>query len=140
MKNSVASMKNSVAGIKNSVAGNQVAVQSAMPHDWHPFGQSNIAKLIPKNLIPETAPDTSLNLKLLGILYFNSSNNSTGSSDSARALIVGPNMEEKGFRVQDILPGNVQIVAIYPDRVILKRNDKFETLRLPGQLKKLKLT
>lgn len=125
--------------VKNSVGahGSPSPVRHAMPRDWHPFGRTVVASLVQQvPSIPETAPDTSLNLTLLGILYFAHPDSSAGLS-SARALIKGPNLKERGFRVQDKLPGNVKIVAIYPNRVILKRKGKFETLRLPKKNIKL---
>lgn len=106
------------------------------PHDWHPFGQAAVVPSSQALPIPETAPDTSLNLTLLGVLYADQPGLSAGLSRSACALIKGPNLKEKGFRVQDMLPGNVQIAAIYTDHVILKRNNRFETLRLPGKPRK----
>ena len=111
-------------------------VSAMMPKDWYPFGQTAMSQLVQTEKIPQSAPDTALNLTLLGIFYFEQTEPDSTENRSARALIKGPNMVEKGFAVDATLPGNVQIVAIYPDRVILKRNNQFETLRLPKQTEK----
>lgn len=70
-----------------------------------------------------SAPDTRLNLTLLGILA------GVGASDS-RALIGQQSGEEMPYSIgQDIVAG-VSLQAIFPDRVILSRNGALETLRL----------
>lgn len=97
--------------------------------NWHPFGQPSTAKA-QHALIPEKAPDTTLNLTLMGIIY------ADGSGQSARALIKGPSFPEKSFGIKDALPGDIKIAAIHPDRIILKRINTFETLRLPGKVKR----
>lgn len=69
------------------------------------------------------APDTNLNLTLLGIL--------AGSTDlDSRALIGQQNGEEKPYSIGQDIVGGVSLQAIFPDRVILSRNGALETLRL----------
>lgn len=70
----------------------------------------------------ENAPDTRLNLTLLGIL------SGRGERDS-RALIASDS-GEKPYRIGDDIARGVTLQAIFPDRVILLRNGKAETLRL----------
>ena len=72
------------------------------------------------------APDTNLNLTLLGIL----SNGSNDKDSRSRALISAQGGEEKPYSVGDDVSRGVQLTAIFPDRVILNRNGKLETLRL----------
>ena len=69
------------------------------------------------------APETHLNLTLLGIL--------SGSSEhDSRALIGQQAGEEAPYSIgQDVVHG-VSLQAIFPDRVILSRNGSLETLRL----------
>ena len=69
------------------------------------------------------APDTQLNFTLLGIL--------AGSSDSeSLALIAREGGDEAPYRIgADVSPG-VTLQAIFPDRVILARGGRLETLRL----------
>lgn len=71
----------------------------------------------------ENAPDTRLNLTLLGIL------SGRGDRDS-RALISDGAGTEKPYAIGDDIARGVTLEAIYPDRVILMRNGKAETLRL----------
>lgn len=71
----------------------------------------------------EEAPDTQLDLTLLGIL-------AATMERGSRALINASNGEEKPFAIGDDVVRNVTLQAIFPDRVILSRNGKLETLRL----------
>ena len=71
----------------------------------------------------EEAPDTQLDLTLLGIL-------AATAERGSRALINASNGEEKPFAIGDDVVRNVTLQAIFPDRVILSRNGKLETLRL----------
>lgn len=69
------------------------------------------------------APDTQLNFTLLGIL--------AGSSDAeSLALISREGGDEAPFRIGDDVSPGVNLQAIFPDRVILSRNGRLETLRL----------
>lgn len=72
------------------------------------------------------APDTQLNLTLLGIL----SNGRDDKDSRSRALISAQGGEEAPYSVDDDVTRGVQLTAIFPDRVILNRNGKLETLRL----------
>jgi len=69
------------------------------------------------------APETRLNLTLLGILA------GRGEGDS-RALIADGTGEEKPYAIGDDIARGVTLEAIYPDRVVLMRNGQAETLRL----------
>ncbi len=71
---------------------------------------------------PAEAPDTRLNLNLLGIL--------AGGAEESRALIAPDNGEEKPFSIGDTVVSGTKLEAIFPDRVILVRGGKYETLRL----------
>lgn len=69
------------------------------------------------------APDTQLNFTLIGILAGSRENES-------RALISKDNDDGAPYGLgQDVAPG-VSLQAIFPDRVILSRGGKLETLRL----------
>src|SRR5690606_27559662 len=63
-----------------------------------------------------------LSLNLLGIL--------AGRAKESRALIAPSGGEEKPFSVGQTVVSGVKLEAVYPDRVILNRGGKFETLRL----------
>lgn len=71
---------------------------------------------------PAEAPDTRLSLTLLGIL--------AGGEKESRALIAPENGEEKPFAIGDTVISGTKLEAIFPDRVILVRSGKYETLRL----------
>ncbi|MDP3857566.1 MAG: type II secretion system protein GspC [Stagnimonas sp.] len=69
------------------------------------------------------APDTQLNFTLLGIL--------AGSSDAeSLALIAREGGDEAPFHIGDDVSPGVSLQAIFPDRVILARGGRLETLRL----------
>ena len=71
----------------------------------------------------DAAPDTNLNLTLLGIF-------AATRKDDSRALIGQPNGDEQPYAIgQDIVNG-VNLQAIFADRVVLSRNGQLETLRL----------
>ncbi|WP_341919208.1 type II secretion system protein N, partial [Hydrocarboniphaga effusa] len=62
----------------------------------------------------DKAPDTRLNLTLLGIL-------AADQDKGSRALIADGGGDEKPYSVGDKVPGGVKLQAIFPDRVILSR-------------------
>lgn len=70
------------------------------------------------------APDTQLQLTLRGAL-------ASDDKEHARAIIAEPGGKEDQYAIGDTVPGNAELSEIYPDRVILKRSGRFETLRLP---------
>ena len=70
-----------------------------------------------------SAPETPLNLTLVGVL-------ADDREDYSRALIAVQNAEEKGYAIGDDVTRGVTLQAIFPDRVILSRNGRLETLSL----------
>ncbi len=71
----------------------------------------------------EDAPDTTLNLKLLGVL--------AGGKEYGYAIISSGTNKVKHYALGDDVPGGATLHAVYPDRVILERDIRMETLRLP---------
>lgn len=71
----------------------------------------------------EDAPDTTLNLKLLGVL--------AGGKEYGYAIISSGANKIKHYALGDDVPGGATLHAVYPDRVILERDIRMETLRLP---------
>jgi general secretion pathway protein C len=69
-----------------------------------------------------SAPDTPLNLALLGVL-------ADDREQYSRALIA-QGADERSFAIGDDVSAGVTLQAIFPDRVILSRNGRLETLRL----------
>lgn len=70
----------------------------------------------------QNAPDTPLNLTLLGVL-------ADSREEFSRALIA-QGSDEQSYAVGDDVARGVTLQAIFPDRVILSRNGRLETLRL----------
>ena len=73
----------------------------------------------------EKAPETTLDLKLLGV---------AAGKDGAKSQAIiasGTTHEEKTYSVGDSLPGNAVIRQVLPDRVIIAHNGRLEMLRLP---------
>lgn len=68
------------------------------------------------------APDTPLNLTLIGLL-------ADDREQYSRALIAN-GADEQSYAIGDDVARGVTLQAIFPDRVILSRNGRLETLRL----------
>jgi general secretion pathway protein C len=92
---------------------------------WHLFG---VKEEIKEPVVPRVTeiPETKLKLILRGI--FASDDPTTGG-----AIIADPRNDENFYTVGAQVPGNATIKEIYPDRVVLMRNNQFETLRLPKE-------
>ena len=100
---------------------------SQMP-TWHLLGVAKQGNQPVQTNTPLEAPETKLKLILKGAL---------ASTDpaQARAIIADPRGKELHYAVGEKLPGNAELSEIHPDRIILKRNGRFETLRLPKNKK-----
>lgn len=92
--------------------------------EWHLMGVVTQAAAPVKQAAPVDAPDTRLQLVLRGAL-------SSDDKEHARAIIADPRGKEDQYAIGDTLPGNAELSEVYPDRVILLRNGRYETLRLP---------
>lgn len=69
------------------------------------------------------APETTLNLKLVGLLY-------STDKDEARAIIVTPADGARSFATRERVADNAEIYSIEPDRVILTHAGRQEALML----------
>ncbi len=69
------------------------------------------------------APETTLNLKLLGVL--------AGGKEYGYAIISSSGDEIKNYALGDDVPGGATLHAVFSDHVILDRDIRMETLRLP---------
>ena len=92
---------------------------------WHLFGVKEQVRA-PVRPQVEEIPETKLKLILRGI--FASDDPTKGG-----AIIADPRREENFYTVGAQVPGNATLKEIYPDRVVLMRNNQFETLRLPKE-------
>ena len=72
------------------------------------------------------APDTQLNLTLKGVL-------AGGAKISFAIIALGQNGAEDFYSIGDQVSGAV-LREVHADRIILERNGRFETLRLPEEL------
>jgi general secretion pathway protein C len=91
---------------------------------WHLMGVATQGAPTATVDIPADAPDTRLQLTLRGVL-------ASDEPGGARAIIADPRGKDEQYSIGDALPGNAELSEIYPDRVILKRSGRYETLRLP---------
>lgn len=96
--------------------------ESADIASLHLFGETDAEDRATSNSGPADAPDTRLNLRLTGLF-------AAGEGDGI-AIIVPGNEDESIFVVGDRVAGEARVDGIYPDRVILERNGRLETLRL----------
>ena len=82
---------------------------------------------------PITAPVTRLRLNLNGVF-------ASENPKLAMAIISDSSGEQKHYRIGDAVPGGARLHAIYPDRVILDRLGKLETLKLPREVAPINAT
>ena len=91
--------------------------------DSHLFGEADEADAGQVERVL-TVPETKLQLALKGIV-------STDDSKLGYAIIQKSDKEEKHFQVGESVFGLATLDEIYVDRVILLRDGRYETLRLP---------
>lgn len=91
---------------------------------WHLFGKAEATAVA--RPAPIEAPETRLRLTLHGLI-------ASDDPEQARAIIAQAGGEERSYRVGDEITSGVTLSEIYPDRVILERNGRYETLRLPRE-------
>lgn len=89
---------------------------------YHLFGEANRQPVIRQQVI--NAPETRLSLTLKGVF---------ASSDEKQAMAIISTSKGKDitYHIGAKISGDALLHAVYADRVILKRNGQFETLRLP---------
>ena len=108
-----------------SVARVNAAASSSSLKDvssYHLFGDAKKQAVVQQKVID--APETRLRLDLKGV--FASSN-----ANEALAIISSNKGKDKTYHIGDKITGGAILHAVYADRIILKRNGKLETLRLP---------
>lgn len=93
----------------------------------HLFGEASDTQEVAASQQPTIAPDTRLNLELRGVY-------STSDKYVGVAIIQDKNRnDENFFTVSQNVFGLATLEEIYHNRVILQRNGKYETLRLPEE-------
>jgi general secretion pathway protein C len=93
---------------------------------WHLFGEAVQQAAPVKQSIPVDAPETRLKLVLHGAF-------ASDDPEIARAIIADPRGEEEMYAVGDKLPGDAELREIHPEKIILLRGGRYETLRLPDE-------
>ena len=115
-------LENIAAGPAPVVADPNAQLIRQLP-GWHLMGVASRKQAPVVTNTPVDAPDTRLKLVLHGVF-------ASEESGKARAIIADPRGKEEHYAVGDSLPGNAELSEVYPDRVILQRNGRYETLRL----------
>lgn len=106
--------------VQNITSPVEAAARLGAISELHLFGKAEVET---RQNVPIVAPDTRLQLKLKGV--FASSN-----PERAYAIISDSKNEDKSYRLGSKVAGGAILHAVYPDRVILKRNGQLETLRM----------
>jgi len=91
----------------------------------HLFGVAGEAPVASEQA-PIDAPETQLKLQLRGVF-------ASDIKALSLAIIADAQGRESHYRIGAELPGNATLHEIYPDRVILRRNGRFEALNLPTE-------
>lgn len=99
-----------------------VAVETSVSQ-WSLFGKVEVAPVAEAEE-PVVVPETRLNLTLLGVIASN-------SKSTAKAIISDPSGNEDYYSVGMPVPGGATVDEIFPDHVMLRRNNRLEVLRLP---------
>ena len=111
-------------GLNTQTASHQQIVEQPLSavSRYHLFGKAESEPVITRKVID--APETRLRLTLKGVF---------ASTDQGRALaIIATNKDkEQTYQVGDTITAGARLHAVYADRVILQRNGRLETLRLP---------
>jgi general secretion pathway protein C len=90
---------------------------------WHLFGKREASR--PIAAPPVVIPATPLNLRLVGIFF------AERGGSGALALIADGNSLERGYRINEALPGGARLERIERDQVVVSRNGREEVLKLP---------
>ncbi len=110
--------------IKHSAKSTAIKVDYRKLVNLHLLGKvEDNAKQTPKKQEIIKAPETNLNLKLIGVLF-------NRQDKDGYAIISESGKSHKTFHKGDKLPGNATLYAVESNRVILERNGRHETLSL----------
>lgn len=113
------------ANVAAPVTQQEATIDERVIAGWHLFGVVQDQQPV-ENTRPVEAPETRLKLTLHGVLASDDARN-------ARAIVGDPRGMEESYGLGDPLPGGAKLSEIYPDRIILERGGRFETLRLPKE-------
>ncbi len=116
---------NEIINTPTSAANTNIKPQPRANHDRKVAQLHLMGKPAPISSTKQVAnaPETTLNLKLLGVL--------AGDKDYGYAIISSGGNKIKHYALGDDVPGGATLHAVFSDRVILERDIRMETLRLP---------
>ncbi|MGO1500046.1 MAG: type II secretion system protein N [Marinobacter sp.] len=84
------------------------------------FGRSETLGEVAES-VKRSAPETGLKLRLEGV--------SVGRRPEASgAIVAGSNGETAWYRVGDLLPGNAELAEVEPERILIRRGGRYESL------------
>ncbi|MGD2167058.1 MAG: type II secretion system protein GspC [Gammaproteobacteria bacterium] len=97
----------------------------------HLFGEApepDAEPAAPPAATPVDAPDTSLNLRLAGVVV-------REVDEESHAMIANGNQPDKRYRIGETIEGvsGTRLHHVYEDRVLLNRSGRLETLRMPEE-------
>lgn len=117
-----------IASVSDAPGTAPKATSYAAIANWHLFGDAKKAppKVVKREPTPQVAPETTLRLTLMGVF-------ASSDMQDAFAIIADASRQEETYRVDDAVPGGAILKEIYADRIILLRNNRYETLRLPKE-------
>lgn len=104
----------------NAQASIRSAEYASRIQQLHLFGQADLSL----QSQAANAPETQLNLKLLGVLAIGT---------EGGMAIIGSGNSEQVYTVGDTVPGNATLKAVYLNHVLLQSGRGLETLRLPEE-------
>lgn len=99
---------------------------------WHPFGGLKGSGESLQGKDTKNLPETTLNMQLHGILFIE------GTTVPAFALIKVADQKEKVFAIGEVVTGDVKLMGVQNDRVILDRGGHLETLKIPRGVLKIR--
>ncbi len=91
---------------------------------WHLFGEFRPQAAPARPVARQELPETRLNLTLRGVV-------SAEAGQGGGAIIDSGNGQEVYYPVGAELPGGARLQAVRKDHVVLERNGRLETLKLP---------
>src|SRR5690606_8896942 len=87
----------------------------------HLFGRVEDTKAKEQVLSQVEAPQTQLQLLLEGVFL-------AEREEDSGAIVVEKGKSAEFYKTGDRLPGNAELVGVFPDRVVLRRQGRLETL------------
>ncbi|PID43113.1 MAG: general secretion pathway protein GspC [Proteobacteria bacterium] len=88
----------------------------------HLFGSVAKNQPVKTEKEPPRAPETRLKLKLRGVVI-------SDVSEQSGAIVEEGNRKSSYYKVGETLPGNAELVAVFDDRILLRRSGRKEVLR-----------